>query len=854
MKIIVISDLHLGNGGGYDIFAGADALPAMLAAEKPDQLIINGDGVDFLLDDEPIDGIDVDRAVQQAKAIVAHSRAVLAAIGKVPEVVVRLGNHDVELALPAVQTVFREAVGEHVEFVLGDETKPLIHLNGVKILVTHGEHCDGNNRLQYRRLQTSIGRFRYPFGSHVVKRGLNPFKRDQKARFADLIKPDVQGGALTTALIYPGDAALALYEEFPGLVFEKLRTLATSGRTFADLDVNTAPSKGRVLRWLAGRRGERFFDTTPTEAELNEVDRLIAKFKCHAVIMGHSHAARFVGGRQPYINTGTWIPLIRMPSAEDPVEAWTLFLDELKADPELRGVAAKHVATRFTAAIVTQKDRGVELALIEWKDGARHRLGATQINRGRVPAVHARIPARLCFPFMADEFGAPFSARGVEPPADAPVEEPPRERIVRDVALGPGHDENSVHDKHWGIIVAEPQAKAIVDALAPLIALREAQMGEPVKVFALPDGVGVTWSGAQRWMAANWLDLDHDERPDYLLIAGDLDAVPMAIHRVFAREAFLGRIAFTRPDRSPDLDGYRTYAEKVVRHHQARIERRPDVLLYQVDDGSDATWLAQKALIEPASRHLAGAHKRFAEVTHLASSGFGMPTPDELLGAPGLDAANILLTASHGVAARSDTTRMAIQGAMSFGREHLRAEDLETGTFLPGGLWIYVACFGAGTPNQSAFAPWLKRLFPNGGEAKQVQATLSARPFIAALPQAALRNPEGPLGMIAHLDLAWSYGLIEPVVPRTQREPHHRLTDVIARLGMRRTTTEATSFGLAMQKITRTVGRFDGANADTRTYHDRPARNAAWMARNDLEGYVLLGDPAARLPVGRMAD
>src|SRR4029079_2396424 len=31
------------------------------------------------------------------------------------------------------------------------------------------------------------------------------------------------------------------------------------------------------------------------------------------------------------------------------------------------------------------------------------------------------------------------------------------------------------------------------------------------------------------------------------------------------------------------------------------------------------------------------------------------------------------------------------------------------------------------------------------------------RPFIAALPQAALANPRGPLAVMAHIDLAWTY-------------------------------------------------------------------------------------------------
>lgn len=855
MKIVVVSDLHIGNGKGYDIFAGAVELPSMLEVEQPDRLIINGDGVDFLLDDEPIDRLDEARAIAQAEAIVEHSEAVLKAIGAVPEVLIRLGNHDVELALPEVQAVFKRVMGAHVQFVWGDETEPLIRLNGVKILVTHGEHADPNNRLQYRRLNTAPARFRYPFGSQVVKRGLNPLKREQKARFADLIKPDMAGGLLTTAFTYPGATALRVVTELPGLAFEMGRGWISTGATFGGFDEgddegdDAAPSeRGRILRWLAGARGERFFDLEPTEEEKNEVDRLIEKFGCQAVIMGHTHAARFAGGAQPYVNTGTWIPLIRMPGARDELADWGRFLDDLAADPQLIGVAKKYVTTRFTGAVVTEEKRGIELALVEWKDGERVESRATQITRGRAPAVHVGIPPGACFPFLAAENGAAFAATGARAPAEPPAPAPTPTRRG-DFSLGPGHDANRVAHKFWGLIVAESQRAAVADALAPLLGLREAQMGKPVPILVVPDGMADRSGVAQRWMADHWLDIDTWERPEYLLIAGDLDAVPLALHRVLAREAFVGRVAFTRADRTPDTDGYRAYAEKVVRHHDGHAARRPEVLLYQVDDGTRATRLAETELIEPATAWLAGA-KRFDAVTHLPSSGFGMPCPDELLDATGVRAPNILLTASHGVAARSDARRLALQGAMCFGREHLRADDLRERVFVPGGLWIYIACFGAGTPSQSAYARWLGEIFPDGREAQRVQATLSERPFIAALPQAALANPNGPLGMIAHVDLAWSYGLVEQVARRIRRDPHHRLSNAIARMGMRGPTDESTSFGLALGEVRRMIDRFSGADADLRTYEERGARAGAWMARNDLEGYILLGDPAVRLPVG----
>ena len=119
MRTLIVSDLHLGNGGEYDVFAGGDALPALLdsVAESPTRVLVNGDGVDFLMNEDPLE-LDVARAAAQAKDIAQApaSAAVLRAFGRVlargGEVIIRLGNHDVELALPEVQSVLRAALGQ----------------------------------------------------------------------------------------------------------------------------------------------------------------------------------------------------------------------------------------------------------------------------------------------------------------------------------------------------------------------------------------------------------------------------------------------------------------------------------------------------------------------------------------------------------------------------------------------------------------------------------------------------------------------------------------------------------------------------------------------------------------------
>src|SRR5688572_2009448 len=120
MQTIIFSDLHLGDGGDYEIFAGETELPPLIdsLAGPECRVFLNGDSVDFLTNEDPFDSLDVSVAVARARAIVDSraSSAVLAAFGRFlargGELTIKLGNHDVELSLPEVQRVFREALGQ----------------------------------------------------------------------------------------------------------------------------------------------------------------------------------------------------------------------------------------------------------------------------------------------------------------------------------------------------------------------------------------------------------------------------------------------------------------------------------------------------------------------------------------------------------------------------------------------------------------------------------------------------------------------------------------------------------------------------------------------------------------------
>ena len=196
------------------------------------------------------------------------------------------------------------------------------------------------------------------------------------------------------------------------------------------------------------------------------------------------------------------------------------------------------------------------------------------------------------------------------------------------------------------------------------------------------------------------------------------------------------------------------------------------------------------------------------------------------------------------------------QGAMSFGRDgKIRVDDVPDGAFLPGGVWFMLACYGAGTPEQSAYAHWLRNLQAAGQFRGQVEPVLAGipragdRPFIAALPKRVLANPEGPLAFIGHIDLAWTYSF---------QELDGGVQSRIGRfLGVQRMLVKGDRVGVGLRDL---VGGLNDLNEQLTSAYDQLARVGSgaalpnnlghvWMARNDLAAWVLLGDPAARLPL-----
>jgi hypothetical protein len=481
--------------------------------------------------------------------------------------------------------------------------------------------------------------------------------------------------------------------------------------------------------------------------------------------------------------------------------------------------------------------------------------------------VHTDTPALNLLMVHADDH-APVLAGGL-PDAAAPTERD------GDAAGGDaehfwdeGGDPNDLAAQRWGVIAPQgPEGDRLLAAIRPLIARRAAQQGDEVKVYRVPAQMSA--DAAMRWKKREF-DAGADlniEVPRYQLILGDLDAVSYELQQVQASDGYVGRLAFA------DVDDYAAYVDKLLRWERAQEgAARADSLFFTVHDGTAATAVGHRALVGPGvevvRRRQASGQYPAREILE-----FGdrlTPSPDELLARATAGAPSVLFTLSHGEGAprggwRSHDEQRRRQGAMSFGREgSLAGDDLRARPFLPGGVWTMFACYSAGTPNTSAYRHWLAQLAAAGQFRGRPEAVLAGlpgpqdRPFVAALPRAVLANPAGPLAFIGHVDLAWTYGFQELDAGATNRPARY--------MAVQRSLLRRDRVGVAMRELLRFC---EQTNLELTNLHDQDARARAagqpgqldparmghlWMLRQDLAAYVLLGDPAARLPHGDAPD
>lgn len=423
-------------------------------------------------------------------------------------------------------------------------------------------------------------------------------------------------------------------------------------------------------------------------------------------------------------------------------------------------------------------------------------------------------------------------------------------------ALG---DLDDLRAQRWGVVYpATPKGKRLLELIEPLRELRQREQGgAPVHTYAVTPEMD--WEEAHRWKARvlGSEQVEEPDRPRYLLVLGDLNEVSLELQQVLATDALVGRLAFA------DEAGYRAYVAKVLHWAEAPSPvDRARLLFYTSRDGTDATELGYRKLVEPClatcTRHQRTGSLQVEPPRSLADDGAAEgSTIDRFLAhAAGAEPA-VLLSVTHGLGVReggwlSAEDQRALQGALLLpGHERLTAAEVAARPFLPGGLWFCFACFSGGTPARSAYAPWLGDLDPDRAEhLARLLPRPGEPPFIAALPQAALANPQGPLAVVGHVDLAWTASFNDQ-----GRSRHERFLGVIKALasGRRAGTALSSLLRFANETSASLASSYHqerGALAAGQEYKVSPAERAhLWMLYHDLASHVLLGDPAVRLPL-----
>jgi hypothetical protein len=456
--------------------------------------------------------------------------------------------------------------------------------------------------------------------------------------------------------------------------------------------------------------------------------------------------------------------------------------------------------------------------------------------------------------------------------AEAAREVPKPERLPRSIEVPTlerfGGDANDLPAQRWGVIAPDGAlGDSLLQAIAPLVELREQQQGAPVKTYRVPPDMDA--AAAVRWKDAVLRDeeVPEEERPWYLLILGDLHHVSIELQQVLAQGTCVGRLHAGRPNGEPDLAGYAAYAKKVLAHEQRPPEEVPGLLLYTAQDGTSATKQGHQLLVEPCLEVMRTRWKAKRPTLDPRLIPYESTNPDALLRAAGEVRAGVMLSVTHGLGRpekgwASPEEQRATQGALSVGSGvALTGELLRQSPFLPGGMWFCVTCFGAATPAKSAFHTWLTQLAKAGaypGRPEAVLANLPGpwdRPFVAALPQALLANEQGPLAIIGHSDLAWALSFTDADNPVSSRASR-----ILSALDELANGSRAGVALAALMRAYRDVNESlmagyearEDAQLDGRPDPIDPVRHGAqWMQRNDLRGYLLLGDPAARLSMKR---
>lgn len=432
-----------------------------------------------------------------------------------------------------------------------------------------------------------------------------------------------------------------------------------------------------------------------------------------------------------------------------------------------------------------------------------------------------------------------------------------------------GVDAQDLQQAGWGLVFPyeedgnAPLANAILAQLAPLVAWRRAQAGKRYRE-PLMGNIGYRpgeskLSFLARLKTATAGAVDPDKLPYYLLLIGSPEQIPWSFQTHLDVQYAVGRLYFD------DLADYRRYAESVVRVEKSGSPRpRRMALFAPANSGDPASEQSCNQLVAPLAISLRQALPGLDIQTALQQEADRKRLRSWLGGA---DTPSLLLTAAHGLEYdASDAQQYERQGGLvcadwpgASWSGPLPDDFFVTGDQLrrdPGdasGLIAFCfSCYTGGCPQLDTYT--------HHREGKT--RILAQKPFVGGLPRALLGGLAGgsALSVIAHVDRAWSLSFLPP----GSRQLAPILTADFQSTLQRLCT--GSPVGYALEYFNQRYAELSTALSaridewvQQQKQSGRPEGSgeggalpsdlvSLWTAHNDARDYVVLGDPAVRLP------
>ena len=432
-------------------------------------------------------------------------------------------------------------------------------------------------------------------------------------------------------------------------------------------------------------------------------------------------------------------------------------------------------------------------------------------------------------------------------------EETPRE-------LADGVDPHDLAATGWGLITPLGLTETYRELLKPLLDRRSDQGERPLPrrpgLSARP-GRSRTFSGeaaSSTGLRASWTPTSS---PTTFSSSGVRSESPWSCNTSCRSNHAVGRIAFD--ERTPDgYQDYRRWADAVVRAEEANEARSRNATFLAVEDGGRATRTLYTHLVEPLHQRL-GDHivdwprDRAWELDIIRGPEADKEAFERVL--LGQTDCSLSFVSAHGLYLDPENPyQREMQGALcchrpegaSIGDRFFHAGDVEPaadgGGRCEGQMAFLFACYGAGTPVEDGFPQHPKTA--SAPDADAPPSRLAESPFIAALPQALLR--EGALAVVGHVDRGWTLSFAWTLGGRYTDGVRSLEDSVKQLLGGHR-------LGHALRPLhrryTALAAHLTAALDQLRSGREvREVQLAVlWTAHHDARNFVILGDPAVYL-------